>query len=129
MYYLFIPLFLLDSPCFFKFHFATKRRWDSIVEPGPEDIVILTTTLTSTYTINITRTLTLFVYIDVGIQSTRTTRSELQINFIFRCMEKRFMADFVPVVFAVVLVSVPSSAVQSTCTFSSDKLEIWFKER
>ena len=38
MYYLFIPLFLLDSPCFFKFHFATKRRWDSIVKPGPEDI-------------------------------------------------------------------------------------------
>ena len=91
--------------------------------------VILTTTLTSTYTINIGRTLTLFVYIDVGIQSTRTTRSELQINFLFRCMEKRVMADFVPVVFAVVLVSVPSSAVQSTCTFSSDKLEIWFKER
>nr|XP_022325903.1 uncharacterized protein LOC111125935 isoform X1 [Crassostrea virginica] len=35
-------------------------------------------------------------------------------------MEKRVMADFVPVVFAVVLVSVPSSAVQSTLTFEDD---------
>ncbi|XP_022325901.2 uncharacterized protein LOC111125934 isoform X1 [Crassostrea virginica] len=36
-------------------------------------------------------------------------------------METRIMADFVPVVFAVVLVSVPSSAVQSTLTFENDK--------